>query len=177
MVPAPAYAARMLERLLPRLVDDSYRGHPLALWAFVPITLMTLWRSLTHMFRADGGAQSIATIPLDTYPEAAATAVVVIFSLWGLQQLLLGFVYGLVLLRYKALLPLMYLLLVLEYVGRLGLGVWKGPIETISTPPGARLNLVMVVAGSALLALSLRDHRRAPEPVPDAAATASEART
>jgi hypothetical protein len=62
----------------------------------------------------------------------------VIFALWGLSQLLIGLLYVVVLLRYRALLPLMYLQLWLEYVGRLGLGFWKGPLETLSTPPGER---------------------------------------
>jgi hypothetical protein len=159
----------MIERLLPKTIDQRYRGHPLALWVFVPITLVTLWRSLTHMFRADGGAQSIATIPLDSYPDAAATTVIVIFALWGLQQLLLGLLYVIVLLRYRALLPLMYLLLLLEYAGRLGLGAWKGPIETISTPPGARFNLGMIVSSASMLLLSLRDRRGAGVRTPDAA--------
>lgn len=157
---APDYAAIMLERLLPKTIDNAYRGHPLALWVFVPITSMTLWRSLVHMFRADGGAESIATIPLGGYPEGAATAVVVIFALWGLSQLLMGFAYVAVLLRYRAFLPFMYLLLLLEYVGRMGLGLWKGPIETLSTPPGASLNLVMIATASVMLLLSLRAHGR-----------------
>lgn len=154
----------MLERLLPRTIDNDYRGHPLALWAFVAITGMTLWRSLVHVFRADGGAQSIATIPLDRYPEAAATAVIVIFSLWGLQQLVVGFVYVVALARYRALLPFLYLLLLVEYLGRLGLGAWKGPLETVSAPPGARLNVAMIVLASVLLGLSLRAPRRGADP-------------
>lgn len=148
----------MLQRLLPKTIDNHTPGHPLALWALVPITVLTLGRSLVHMFGTDGGAQSIATIPLDSYPEAAATAVVVIFALWGLQQLLVGFVYVVVLLRYRALLPSMYLLLLLEYIGRLGLGLWKGPIETISRPPGSVFTLIMIVVAAAMLLLSLRDH-------------------
>ena len=151
----------MLERLFPRTIDNQYRGHPIALWVFVALTLMTLWRSLTHIFRADGGAQSIATIPLDTYSEAAATAVIVIFSLWGLQQLLIGFIYVVVLSRYRALVPAMYLLLFLEYVGRIGIGLMKGPIETINMPPGARLNLVMIVVSVVMLFVSLRSGSRA----------------
>ncbi len=174
---ASDYAARMLERLLPKTIDNHYRGHPLALWVFAPITMVTLWRSLIHMFRADGGAQSIATIPLDSYPDAAATTIVVIFALWGLQQLLVGFAYVVVLVRYRALLASMYLLVVLEYIGRLGLGIWKGPVDTLSTPPGARFNFVMIVVGSAMLLLSLRDHSPNPKRVPDGAATAREART
>ena len=167
----------MWTRLLPKTVDNRYRGHPLALWVFVPLTVMTLGRSLMHMFSADGGAQSIATIPLDSYSQAAAMAVVLLFALWGLQQLLLGFVYVAVLLRYRALLPFMYLLLLLEYVGRLGLGLWKGPLETLSRPPGASGTLVLIAVGSLMLVLSLRDRSRSSDLVPEAAATAREART
>lgn len=150
----------MLERLLPRTVDNSYAGHPVALWVFVAITLVTLFRSLVHVFLPDGGAQAIATIPLDTYPDAAATAVVVTFALWGLQQLVVGGLYVVVLLRYRALVPLMYLLLVVEYLGRLGIGLWKGPIETVSEPPGARFTLLMIAACSAMLVMSLRPRRQ-----------------
>jgi hypothetical protein len=167
----------MWERLFPKTVDNRYRGHPLALWVFVPITLVTLGRSLVHVFRADGGAQSIATIPLDSYSEAAATTVVVIFALWGLQQLLVGFVYVAVLLRYRALLPFMYLLLLLEYAGRLGLGLWKGPLDTASTPPGARFTVTMILVASAMLLLSLRDRSRNAGLVSDGATTANQART
>lgn len=162
----------MLQRLLPEKIDNQYRGHPIALWFFVPITLMTLWRSLVHVLRADGGAQSIATIPLDTYPEAAATTIVVVFSLWGLHQLVLGLLYVLALLRYRALIPLFYVLLLVEYVGRLVLGSWKGPIETISTPPGARLNVIMIFASCVLLWLSLRNHEARSVPAANEAANA-----
>lgn len=65
----------MLERLLPKTIDNRFRGHRVALWMFYPITLITIVRSLIHVFRSDGGAQSIATIPLDSFTEAGAAAV------------------------------------------------------------------------------------------------------
>jgi len=68
--------------LLPRQVNNDYRGHPFALWFFIALTAITIVRSLIHILRADGGAQSIATIPLDTYPPAAAGAVITIFAIW-----------------------------------------------------------------------------------------------
>ena len=123
----------MLERLFPKTADNDYRGNRIALWVFVPITVATLVRSGIHIFRADGGAQSIATIPLDTYSDPAATAVILVFALWGLSQLLLGLLYLVVLVRYRALIPLMYLTLILEYGGRLALGAWK-PLETPRKP-------------------------------------------
>lgn len=63
---------RVLLRIFPKCIDNRYRGHKLALWLFVPITLQKLAVSLTHLFTADGGAQSITTMPLDTYPPSAA---------------------------------------------------------------------------------------------------------
>lgn len=145
----------MLNRLLPERVDNDYRGHRVALWLFVPITALTLGRSAIHIFKHDGGAQSIATIPLDAMTSGGAEAVVLIFALWGLSQLLLGCVYVAVLWRYRTLLPLMYLLLLVEYAGRMALGAWK-PMLTLETPPGATGNLVFIGLALILLPLSLR---------------------
>lgn len=144
--------------LLPREVSNRYEGNKLALLAFIPLVGVTIARSLIHILRADGGAQSIATIPLDSYAPAASGAVITIFALWGLSQLLLGLLYMIVLLRYRALVPLMYLTMLIEYLGRIGIGLWK-PLETLQTPPGARLNIAMVAIAMLMLTLSLRQNR------------------
>lgn len=148
----------MWSRLFPENLDNDYRGHPLALWLFYPITLVTIGRSLVHIFTADGGAQSIATIPLDAMTPNGSAAVVTMFALWGLSQLLFGLLYVVVLWRYRALLPLMYLFLLVEYVGRFAIGHWK-PIVTVETPPGATGNYVFMVVGLVMLVLSLRPAR------------------
>jgi len=145
----------MWQRLFPGRLDNDYRGHPVALWVFVPITLVTIVRSLIHIFVADGGAQSIAAIPLDAMTPNGAAAVVLIFALWGLSQLLLGLLYVVVLWRYRALLPLMYVLLLVEYAGRLLLGAWK-PILTLETPPGGPGSFAFAAVAVAMLWLSLR---------------------
>ncbi len=145
----------MIDRLFPPHVDNNYQGHPIALWLFVLITAITLGRSLVHIFLSDGGAQSIATIPLDTYTPAAADTVIRGFALWGLSQLLLAFIYVGVLWRWRTLLPLMYLLLVVEYVGRFAIGV-TNPVATLETPPGATANFVFTALGLLMLVLSLR---------------------
>ena len=49
----------------------------------------------------------------------------------------------------------MYLLLIVEYVGRIGLSVWK-PVETSQTPPGAIANYLLSAIGVAMLVISLR---------------------
>ena len=145
----------MLGRILPERIDNQHRGHKFALWAFYPITLMTVGRSLVHIFGSDGGAQSIATIPLDTFVSGGAQTVVSVFALWGLSQLLIGLLFVLVLFRYRAMIPLMYVLILAEYLGRIGIGLTK-PIVTVGTPPGSSGSFVLIVLGIIGLALSLR---------------------
>lgn len=131
-----------LSRLWPRADGPSP-----ALWlrlAFAALTAVTLWRSLHHVLATDGGAQTIATIPLDRFPPEAAAAVIGVFALWGLSQLLLGLVQVAALLRFPALIPPLLLLMAGEYTARLALLAAK-PIPVDGTAPGGVLNLPMVM--------------------------------
>ena len=148
----------MLEKLLPKQVSNDYRGHPLALWLFAPLTLITLGRSLAHMFLADGGAQSIASIPLDSYSPAAANALVTLFGLWGLSQLIIGLLYALVIWRYRSLIPLMYALFSFEYLMRLLTPLYSPGLETLHTAPGGIGNFIFLPLGLVMLYLSLREN-------------------
>jgi hypothetical protein len=103
--------------IFPKTIDNSYNGNKLPLYLFYLLTTVTIGRSLVHMFAPDGGAQSIATIPLDSYSVEAANVVIHIFAEWGLTQLLFGVLYAIVLWRYKSLIPLMYLFIFIDYTG------------------------------------------------------------
>lgn len=149
----------MLERLFPLNKTNTYRGNPIAKWFFVLLTLVTIARSLVHMFSSDGGAQSIATISLDSFTANGADAVILMFALWGLSQLLIGIIYGIVLRRYQALIPLMYLLMIFEYGMRIVLGAIK-PIETTGKAPGAIGNYIIIPLAIIMLVLSLRKSNR-----------------
>ena len=140
--------------VLPKEINNNYKGRKIALYLFYLFTVITIIRSLIHMFAPDGGAQTIATIPLDSFSNEGASAVILIFSLWGLSQLIMGMFYVIVCLRYKSLIPLMYLFIVFEYVMRLILGVLK-PIETTGTAPGAIINFIFPPLVIILFLLSL----------------------
>ena len=142
-------------RLLPAVVDNNFRGIKLSQYAFLLLTAATLVRSLIHVFAPDGGAQSIATIPLASYSSDAAAAVVLMFSLWGLSQLLMGVVYLVVYIRYKSLISAMYVLMIVEYAMRIVIGQMK-PIVTSGTAPGSIGNWIMVPVCIVLLAFSLK---------------------
>ena len=151
-----------MDRLFPKVADNTYTGHPIARWVFIFMTIVTIIRSLIHMFSADGGAGSIATIPLENFTDNGAAAVILAFALWGLSQLIVGLIYVVVLWRYQSLIPLMYVLMIFEYVMRIVLGEIK-PIDTVSTPPGAIGDYVIIPLASVMLFLALRDRRR-PDP-------------
>lgn len=82
---------------------------PLARWVFIAVTILSLGRALAHIFLPDGGAQSIASIPMASFPPTAVEVVIGMFAYWGLSQLMLGLVFVLVLWRYQSLSPLMWL--------------------------------------------------------------------
>ena len=98
----------MLNRLFPARLNNNYRGMRRALWLFVPIVVMRIAISLLHIVSADGGAQSISTIPLDSYSGGAAQNVIALIARLGLEQLLLGILAVVALVRYRAMLPLLY---------------------------------------------------------------------
>ena len=145
----------MLRKIFPHQVDNTYSGHKLGLYFFFLITLVTIGRSCVHIFAADGGAQSIATIPLDTYSQGGAEAVIFIFAQWGIAQLMVGFIYLLVAWRYRRQNPLMYVFLFFEWSSRIALGFFKS-IETAGVAPAAIAQLVLVLLIPVMFFLSTR---------------------
>lgn len=150
----------ILQKIFPKTIDNQFNGYKVALYFFYLLTLVTLWRSQHHLFSADGGAQSIASIPIDAFTSDGATTVIGIFSLWGLSQLIIGFIYVATALRYKSLIPFMYLLMWFEYLMRaVYIGTFK-PVITIDTAPGVVGNYVFIILVPILLALSLLESKK-----------------
>ena len=122
------------------------------------MTVLTVARSLAHIFLPDGGAESIATIPLDSYSSGAAAVVIGMFAQWGLTQLMFGLLYVIVLWRYQSLIALMWLFVLVEWTGRLLLGLYK-PFETVDTAPGVIGNLIFPLLALIMLALALKERK------------------
>ena len=144
----------MLKRFFPERLDNTLRGHAAALWLFVPVVIVKLGLSLAHIFRADGGAQSVSTIPLDTYPPNAAQNIVGIFARMGLEQLLVGVLLVIVLIRYRAMIPLIYLLLVVQYVAHEWVIRMK-PLVLAGTSGARTMALILAALSVAGLVLSV----------------------
>jgi hypothetical protein len=139
-------------RVFPKQLDNSFRGNRIAVIVFALITVFTLARSCVHIFAPDGGASTIAGI--NTSVEGGSN-VISMFAFWGLAQLLMGLVYLAVFFRYKSLIPFMYMLIIIEYSGRVLIGMVK-PLIVSHTPPGAIGDYILIPLAIMMLMLCFK---------------------
>jgi hypothetical protein len=151
----------MQNRILPRQIDNDYRGHKLAPWLFGAVILIKLGISLGTIFNGHEAASSADGIPLDTFTPAGAQAVISLFAIWGIAQLVICLLCILALVRYRGMIPLLFALLLLESVGK-RVVLYFLPIAKTGTPPGSVINLVLLGVMIIGLALSLQS-RAQPE--------------
>jgi hypothetical protein len=140
----------MLDRLFPRVADNNYPGHRLGLWLF-SLMLLKIPMGLNVMLNAPQVARKADGVPVDTFGASGAAAFLFAFSAWGLCQLVLGMLCLVVLARYRSLVPLAFLALLLEQLGRMALRFYW-PIERVAAP-GAAINIALagiMIAGCAL---------------------------
>lgn len=145
----------MLNRILPPQFDNNYRGHKLALWLFVPLVFMKVGISLSSLFDGYNMIRSADGIPIDTFTSGGAEALVSVTALLGLSHLLLASLCVLALIRYRAMIPLMYVLLLVEFLGK-KLIFLVHPIVRTGTSPSTYVNLALIALLIVGLALSLR---------------------
>lgn len=141
----------LFELLLPREATNTLRGSKVPFYVFALYASISALRSVIHLLAPDGGAGSIAGMDLSV---AGAEGIIFAFALWGSAQLLFALVQLLVVFRYRSLVPLMYLLLILEVLLRQLVGYMK-PATFAHTPPGAVGNWVALPLALVMLALSL----------------------
>jgi hypothetical protein len=141
-------------RIFPQPIDNNFRGHSLALWFFIPLLVMKTGIALGTIFNGRNAAQSADGIPLESFGAAGAQAVVALFAIWGLAQLVFSVFGVLALVRYRALIPFLFVLLLLEHLARKWILLVQ-PIVRTGTPPGAYINLVLLALMIVGLVLSL----------------------
>lgn len=145
----------MLNQLFPQHVDNTYRGYKLALWLFVLVLFMKLGMSMGSIFNGYSVASSADGIPLATFSPGAAATVVSLFALLGLSHFLFGLLGIVALVRYRNMVPFVFALFLLEYLGR-RLILQFLPIPRTGTSTGLYVNLALLAVMIAGLALSLR---------------------
>jgi len=158
----------VISRLFPRQMDNNYEGHWLAIVLLAPLVLLKLlmgfnvaglnpWLDNRHILKNTDG------VPIDAFSVEATNFLVFMFSAWGLSLFVLSLLGVIVLMRYRAMIPLMYLLLTIEQVGRKWLSV-SIPLEragdAAGTSPGVWINWGLSAALMIGLVLSLTGGRK-----------------
>ncbi len=108
----------MIERLFSRQVDNRFGGRREALWLLGLFVALKLAMSVNSIFNTESVAVGADGFPLDSFGPAAARAVLMLFALTALGQLALAAVALAALIRYRALVPFVCLLLLGEQLAR-----------------------------------------------------------
>jgi hypothetical protein len=151
----------MFNQLLPKRIDNTYRGYTPALWIFGLLMFIWVAMSLNSILNGHTVASTADGIPLDTFTPAGAQTVVSLFALLGLSRLMIALLGLVALARYRAMVPLMFALLLLDHVSR-RLILQVLPIPRAGTPPASIINLVLLALLVVGLALSVRRQESLP---------------
>ncbi len=133
----------------PSQADNTVHGSRLPFYFLILTATIGTIRSFIHILAPDGGAGSIAGMDL-SFP--GASGIVFAFALWGSAQLIYALLQWLVILRYRSLVPVMWVIQLLETLLRMLVGRIK-PVSFAHTPPGAIGDYLFLVISLLLLAL------------------------
>lgn len=107
----------LIGRVLPMQMSNIYSGHRLALWLFGALILVRLAQMVT-IFIDPNVIRSADGILIETFNRPAQVAIVSIFRVLGFLNILICLLGLLALLRYRAMVPLMYLVLITLFAGQ-----------------------------------------------------------
>ena len=150
----------MLQRLFPPHADNRFQGLRPSLWLLGLLLFLKLLMSFNSIFNTESVAVGADGIPLASYGPDAAREVLMLFALMALGHLAITLIGLVVLIRYRALVPLIYLVLLGEMLARRAI-VW-----TYSAPGAKSAEIALLVNYGLLaflalgLALSLVPARR-----------------
>jgi len=162
----------MVGRLFPRSLSNAYQGSWWAIVLLLPVLLMKTaigfnFSGVNPYVNVGEILKTVDGVPLDTFSPQAAASVLDASGAWGAALFALCLFAWIVLIRYRAGLPLAILLLLVEQLLRTGADtlavVQRIAAGTAKLAPGAMINLGMTALLVAALALSLLAVRPLPQ--------------
>ena len=141
---------------LPPSTNADYAGAPLAAWFLTFVGITTIGPGLIHSFLPDGGAGVIAGMDL----SANGAAIIGVFAWAGATQIVWGITLLVASLRYRTLVPALFVLLLFER-SLIAANLWLvKPPASGHHPPEAYATLVMLPLLLGALWLSMRGRER-----------------
>ena len=150
--------------LFPAKANNNYQGSKIALYGLYPIFAIFIFRSLVHFLSESSGLVGIATIKeLPIINGLDPNNLVYLFaSLWGATQVSLTLILLILFIKYKNLIPLIYLICLLDQCFRLISGSINPLTEDyyINTPPGVISNIPGLIYLTLMFCLSLKQGKQ-----------------
>ena len=145
--------------LFPSKLNNQYEGSKIALYGLYPIFAIYIFRSLVHFLAENSGLVGIANIKVFpiSYGLNPNNIIYLFASLWGATQVSLTIVLLILFIKYKNLIPLIYLICLLDQCLRLISGYLHplGEDYYINTPPGVISNIPVLLYLILMFYLSL----------------------
>jgi hypothetical protein len=160
----------VLDRLFPKSLTADYRGSWIAVWLLAPLLIVKTvigfnFSGLNPFIDVAQILEAVDGVPLSTFSPDASAAVVDSAHAWGMAIFTLCLFVWLVLVRYRAALPLAVLLLLIEQVGRTGAGTFRVARDLLASAAapsgGALINSGMTLILITALMFSLMPARSA----------------
>jgi hypothetical protein len=150
----------MLDRLFPRQADNRFEGNRAALWLLGLLVALKLVMSVNSIGNTEAVAAGADGIPLASYGAGAAQTVLMLFALMSLGHLAMALVALAVLIRYRTLVPSIFLLFLGEHLARRLIVQSHAVARTESGPVGWYVFFGFLALTALGLALSLIHQRR-----------------
>ena len=148
----------MLGLILPPVIDNRFRGQWVGFWLLAPVLIVKLGIGVSSIV-APHNANVADAIDTSTYSPAALRDLASSTALLGLLHLAIGLFCVVAMIRYRALVPLIYVWLLLEFLARRAV-LSAYPIDrTPGTASGSIVNLVLMAMMALGLALSIWPRR------------------
>jgi len=151
-------------KLFPSDLNNQYKGSKFVQYGLYPIFAIYIFRSLVHFLAENSGLVGIATIKeFPIIDGLDPNNIIYLFaSLWGATQVSLTIILLILFIKYKNLIPLIYLICLLDQCFRLISGYLHPLSEDyyINTPPGVISNIPLLLYLIFMFYLSLRGNTK-----------------
>jgi hypothetical protein len=155
----------LIDSILPEKASNDFRGGRVPFYGFCLLLLPLTFRTFVHFLKGDSGVNSIASIHLFPGDPDPNLVIHMFSSLWGSQQAIMLIIYGIVLYRYRNLIPLMFVLMLIEIGFRMLVGTLHPLTEEfyVRTPPGKFGNIPFALLSFVMVVISHRNIRASTE--------------
>lgn len=107
----------MWNRIFPKVIDNTYRGHWLGLVLFVLVIVLRTTQGINSMVITRSVITGADAIPLDTFSQPAANTLISVFALLGVSSVIVSLIGLIALVRYRAMIPLLFLVIFVSQIG------------------------------------------------------------